>query len=134
MALADREIKSGGNYWYRLLVATANATNFTTRAIATHIDAPVDMELKVLSRPGDAGPVRIRYVLAGENPGGRLTIYDVAGRRVRVLDDAGSQPGTNLVEWDRRDQDGRRMPRGVYFVRLHARTQQLSTKVVLARD
>jgi hypothetical protein len=53
-----------------------------------------------LSRPGRA----------------RLTIHDVAGRRVRVLLDASVAAGSQRVRWDGRDESGRRVASGVYVI------------------
>jgi hypothetical protein len=47
-----------------------------------------------------------------------LRVYDVAGRLVRVLEDAMVGPGTHAVDWDGRDDDGQTLPSGVYFCRL----------------
>lgn len=46
-----------------------------------------------------------------------LSIYDVAGRRVRMLVDKDYEAGRWSVEWDRRDEAGKRAPLGVYFYR-----------------
>lgn len=49
---------------------------------------------------------------------GTIAVLDVRGRRVRALD-VGPGP-SGLVTWDGRDEDGRRVPSGVYFARFLA--------------
>lgn len=48
----------------------------------------------------------------------RVTVHDVAGRRVRALTDGVELlPGRRLLTWDGRDDRGRVVPPGVYFFR-----------------
>ena len=49
-----------------------------------------------------------------------LDVYDVAGRRVRTLLHGPVEGGFRRVVWDGRDEAGRSVGTGVYFVRLHA--------------
>jgi len=63
------------------------------------------------------GPFRFRFDLAQPSRL-RLTVHDVAGRRV-VERDLGAWPaGSGLVDWDARDTQGQILPAGIYFYRL----------------
>lgn len=57
-----------------------------------------------------------------------LRIYSTAGRLVRVL-----AAGGGRVEWDGHDGAGRRVPAGVYYVRLDAGEHSVSAKLVCLR-
>jgi hypothetical protein len=48
----------------------------------------------------------------------RLAVYDVAGRRVRVIADRALPIGPTKVAWDGRDASGMSVRSGVYFARL----------------
>jgi hypothetical protein len=62
---------------------------------------------------------------------GTLEVYDLRGRRVRLLQqDAGSG---GAIGWDGRDDGGRELPAGVYMVRLVTPRESVSQKVVLRR-
>jgi len=50
----------------------------------------------------------------------RLSIFDVAGRRVAVLVDDELSGGRHAVQWDGRDHNGARAATGLYFYRLEA--------------
>lgn len=50
----------------------------------------------------------------------RVTVYDVAGRRVRDLLAADGAAGAGMIAWDGRDGAGLPAPGGVNFVRLQA--------------
>jgi len=47
-----------------------------------------------------------------------LSIYDIAGRLVRSFDRKWLGTGRHVTRWDCSDQDGRKVPSGVYFYRL----------------
>jgi hypothetical protein len=47
----------------------------------------------------------------------QVHVYDVAGRRVRLLADRVFPAGEQELVWDGTDDGGRRVGRGVYFVR-----------------
>jgi flagellar hook assembly protein FlgD len=47
----------------------------------------------------------------------RVSVFDVVGRRVRTLVEGVSSAGVNRVTWDARDDAGRPVGSGVYFVR-----------------
>ena len=62
-----------------------------------------------------------------------LVMYDAAGRLVRTFADGQQAAGYYTVQWDGRDDLGRRVPAGVYFVRLDADDYQDVQKTVLLK-
>jgi flagellar hook assembly protein FlgD len=60
-----------------------------------------------------------------------LVVYDSAGRVVHRVADAKFAPGRRVFVWDRRNEDGRNVPSGIYFVRLQAPGALLTQKTVL---
>lgn len=81
------------------------------------------------------GPTVLRLtrpIRAPGSEGGRLSVYDAAGRLVRNLAAARS-PGISLVEWDGTTDRGAPLPSGVYFVRLETSAGALTRSVVLLR-
>jgi hypothetical protein len=69
-------------------------------------------------RPNPAGgAVALRFTLPARAPV-RLEVLDVSGRRVRELRRGELDAGAYDAAWDGRDAAGRRVPAGVYFVRL----------------
>jgi hypothetical protein len=74
----------------------------------------------------------LRYSLA-EASDIVLSIYDVAGRHVQTLV-AGPRPaGAGSVIWDGRDNHGREVGSGAYFVRLRTELGEARKKVMLIR-
>jgi flagellar hook assembly protein FlgD len=84
--------------------------------------------INALARPA----VLIRFGQASRGPV-TLRIYDVTGRRVRILDDGLLPPGQFTRTWDGRDDGGRPLPAGVYFARLRTSESVKSEKITLVR-
>jgi hypothetical protein len=62
-----------------------------------------------------------------------LAIYDVGGRRRRVLATGWQEAGRYARGWDGRDAVGRPVADGVYFVRLRADGRLLTEKLIRMR-
>jgi len=63
----------------------------------------------------------------------RCTVHDVRGTRVATVVNASLGAGTHLRRWDGRDDRGRRVAPGVYFVVLTTPGSRDTAKVVVAR-
>jgi hypothetical protein len=88
--------------------------------------------LRCLPNPLSSGTI-VEYTVAREGQV-RIDVYDVSGRRVACLVDSHvPHPGTRTATWDRRDDDGRELPSGVYFVRLEAGQETALRRVVLVK-
>jgi len=60
-----------------------------------------------------------------------LQVHDLAGRVVRTLANSVQNPGRYSLRWNGRDNRGRLLSRGVYFVKLTAGTYQATRKMVV---
>lgn len=63
----------------------------------------------------------------------RLSIYNLAGQRVRTLVDGMQETGIYSVSWDGRDNTGARVAAGVYFCALETEQGFLSRKMILVK-
>lgn len=79
---------------------------------------------------GDATSVRWQLSQAARV---RVDVFDVRGHRVSTLLDATRPAGTGEVRWTGRDGSGRAVTAGVYFVRVQARGETRTTRVVRVR-
>jgi hypothetical protein len=86
------------------------------------------LKATVLSNPSP-GAVAIRLALPAA---GRLEsgIFDASGRLVHAFVDSKMAAGERTLNWDGRDQDGRRVPSGAYFLRGALRAPGGSEKVL----
>jgi flagellar hook assembly protein FlgD len=58
-------------------------------------------------------------------------VLDVAGRRVRTLESGEAPTGMRKLAWDLRDDQGRRVASGLYFVKVTQGTRSKFTRVVV---
>ena len=79
-----------------------------------------------------ATSTQLRYELT-ESSRVTLTIYNLLGRKVRVLIDADQAPGRYSKLWNGTDGAGRTVPSGVYFYRLKAGAFEEGGKLLLLR-
>jgi M6 family metalloprotease-like protein len=107
---------------------TATVTNLTSTV-------PVPFARPNPWWPSVSGEVRIVVSLEGAGSAtGRVVVYDVAGRTVRVLD-ASAELGSEgrVATWDGRDESGRPLSSGVYFFRAQTPGGTGPGKVILLR-
>jgi hypothetical protein len=77
----------------------------------------------------------IPVIVPRENNFGRveIAVYDLQGRRVRQLVNEPLPPGSYLVRWDGRSDEGRSVASGVYISMLRAQGSVQTGKMVLIR-
>jgi len=96
----------------------------------------VEQEVTSGAKPLRAFPNPVRTSCTIEVPGrstadGRLILYDMQGRIVRMLDPVVASAGVLRASWDRADARGGRVPAGVYFLRWQQGEQRAATQVVV---
>ena len=62
-----------------------------------------------------------------------LSVYDLAGRRVKVLHRGALAAGPHLLEWNGTDTRGRTVASGVYLVRLVSERESATRRAVLVK-
>jgi hypothetical protein len=79
-----------------------------------------------------AGGTRIHYTIPGTGSVRvELSVYDLAGRRVRRLESGFAPAGEHAVSWDGRDDRGAQVRAGVYFVRGTIDGQGVASRILL---
>jgi hypothetical protein len=110
------------------------AIKYTTLDPTGIAETPVEPALGGLRLSLDRNPVRgraaIRFVLPATGSM-ELGVYDRTGRRIRSLVSGQRAAGAGTVEWDGRDDAGRSLAQGVYFLRLDAAGQRSAVKAVM---
>lgn len=121
-------------------VASSGCGSMTSQAAQITVNS--------VSGVGETGPAALTALAIGPNPFHsstrigltlaspgmvRAEVFDLSGRRVRRLHDGElSDPGP-FLDWDGRDDSGRDLPAGSYFVRVIAGNAKLSRRIVLLR-
>ena len=83
--------------------------------------------------PNPFNPVTTVHFSLAEKGRVTVVVYDVDGRRVRVLVDEEREAGPHSLTWDGRNDAGQGLASGVYFVRYHAGTDSFWKKAALLR-
>jgi hypothetical protein len=74
-------------------------------------------------------PTTIRYML--ERPADvKLTIYNISGQVVTVLDEGRREAGSHDVSWDGRDSQGKSVAAGTYFYEIQAGGAREAKKMI----
>ena len=79
-----------------------------------------------------AGSSRLRWTLLRDSPV-ELRVMDITGRSVRHLASGIYSAGTHDFAWDGRDDDGRAVHSGAYFVAGQVGDQRLSQRLFILR-
>lgn len=99
------------------------------------VDEPVAARFGLShARPNPFNPrTTITFDLDSDHDRVVMSIYDVAGRRLRTLFDGPAPAGATDVVWDGRDDAGRALPSGTYLYRLHTDGESRTRKMSLVR-
>ena len=105
----------GGNACYALKITVGVSGE------ATSFPNPFNPETHIGFHLPIAGPIR-------------LTVFDAAGRDLRVPVDGDFMPaGDRAISWDGRDASGRPLPGGVYLLLLEAGGESVGEKAILLK-
>jgi hypothetical protein len=108
---------------------------FEQSSSATDV-AGVSRSTVLESHPNPFGHgIRISYRIPGSAVGSplRLEVFDVSGRRLRVLAEGHATEAGGVLHWDGRDGAGRELPGGIYFAVLRVRGERVREKLVRLR-
>ena len=120
-----------------------------TDVFAAHLLASGALDVASLSAPGPVPGARTTgLALVSRNPAGgfaefefvlahpgaaRLEVFDLRGALVRTLASDARSAGTHRARWDMRDDSGRPVANGVYWVSLGANGQREGARCVVLR-
>jgi hypothetical protein len=91
-----------------------------------------ELALRLGANPWTGGEERV--VLTMPRGGrARVEVFDIGGRRVRVLASGWQSGGEHSLDWDGRDQAGGLVSRGIYFVMARAEGRQVTQRLVRIR-
>jgi len=83
--------------------------------------------------PNPFNPLTTVHYSVGDRAQVKIGVYDVGGRLVRTLVDEVQEPGRRYALWDGRDDHGRDMAAGVYWIRYESGEHRFTKKAVLLK-
>ncbi len=124
------------NSWVAQGMAPPVAVATASTGVSVTSDVP-DGELFVYdlrqNSPNPFNPTTtIRFSLAEAGPV-RISVYDVAGRLVRTLEDVRMEAGEHSSVWDGRDATGVPAASGIYFYRISTEGYSAQRKMILLK-
>lgn len=134
----DASAQPGTSYEYRLQPVGRTGLALTAEPVVIRIDyeSGTSGGLAAVLYPNAPNPfassTRIRFELS-EPVHVTLTIYNLLGRKIRVLVDETHGPGRYAPTWNGMDGDGRAVPSGVYLYRMTAGGIEQNGKMLLLR-
>ena len=85
------------------------------------------------AHPNPFNPETTLTVYLPRRASARLCIYDILGQPVRLLAAAALEPGAHTFTWRGRDDDGRQVGAGVFFVEFQAGEHHQVRKLLLLK-
>jgi len=128
----------GGPYYYRLTAVDVHGNESSSTLLtpngALDVNDGLPRELAFAAPQPNPAHARTRFQFAlPRETSVRLAIFDLGGRRVRVLDNGMETAGTHTATWDLRDDAGHAVNAGLYFARFEAEGRSFTRRVVAAR-
>ena len=135
-SIADDQVIPGRDYCYAV-TAVDVAGNESARSALLTVRIPYDRfttPILPFLQVGDPypNPTRGPLSLGFDSPRAvraTVEVFDVRGRRVRTLGVEATGPGHHEVRWDGMDASGRRVARGIYFVRMKIGSEAWTRKI-----
>ncbi len=131
MRFEDADVMPGETSWYRVAWARRNGSVETSAPLEV-VHARFTRTALTGAYEASDGGVHVRFALA-EAANVQLEVYSAKGRRVAVIETSHRPAGQSLIVWEPRDERGRRVPRGIYFVRLTTNGIAHTRKLALVR-
>ncbi|MBI4726659.1 T9SS type A sorting domain-containing protein [candidate division TA06 bacterium] len=130
----DATVLPNTTYYYRLGDKDLNGrVTWHGPVMAVSAGLAYDKLQLMPCRPNPAsGVVSISYALHKSGTV-LLSVYDVCGRKVKILDQGSKQSGAYNLTWKGDDSQGRMLPAGVYFYQLNFEGASLTQRMVLMR-
>jgi flagellar hook capping protein FlgD len=109
-------------------------SNLATFDVVTGVESePSPPVARIQAAPNPfASSTAIQFSIPTAGPT-EVMAYDVAGRLVRRLHQGALNAGAHAIDWDGRDEAGRDVRSGIYFIRIRSGVTTISTKVFRTR-
>ena len=131
------DVGPAGNY-YKLSALDVNGNESTFALITPEQTAdvggggPVVFDLEGVFPNPTRGAIHVRFALPTHAPA-RLELVDVAGRRVRTLEQGMLPPGEHTRTWDGRTERSAEAPMGTYVVVLRTSQGESVQRIAVVR-
>jgi hypothetical protein len=134
--VADYDAQPGQTYFYRFDLALSGGSRESFGPYSVTIPRERPLSVRVSPNPG-RGPATISITLAGRPSDPPVEVeaalFDIQGRALRTLHRGALARGTTALGWDGRDDNGRPLGSGLFFLRVRSAAGTFSTRIVRTR-
>ncbi len=130
----DRDVVAAATYkyWLEVIPNTGKAEMFGPASATPGVKLAYGFALEPSYPNPSTAEAHIRFSLpVGVSGDYAITIYDLAGRKVRTVAAAPASPGRHEVTWNLADDAGRKVPPGVYLYWLRASCGSAARRMVV---
>jgi hypothetical protein len=127
------ELRRGGIFDYSLQSRQGDLEWRALRSNAIELESAPYATALLGAFPNPFNPFTTARFYLAEEQRAKLEIFDTSGRRVALLVDETLPEGEHGRDWWGRDDEGRELASGVYFLRFEAPGHAENTKLVLIR-
>jgi hypothetical protein len=132
----DWNAEAGRTYLYRfeLLLPDGSRASFGPYEVVSSPNPAARLLARAYPNPG-SGATQFELSVPGHGEPVRCEarLFDAAGRGVRLVHRGPLGRGTTMVRWDGRDESGRELEPGVYFLRLSTELGSTVSRVLRIR-
>lgn len=131
----DRGAVPGESYLYRFDLVLADGRPVTYGPFLATISPALARPLGVFVYPNPGrGATTVQLYVSGSPQDqavlGEAAVYDLTGRRVRLVRRSALSRGLTTLTWDGRDDRGEALPAGVYLLRFTAESRAAVARIV----
>ncbi|MFC1573287.1 clostripain-related cysteine peptidase [Candidatus Eisenbacteria bacterium] len=118
----DDDVSPGRKYYYRLGLADSDGTtHVVSEIVSSQATGPLELGIARVHPNPTKSSTGIVYNVPADEGHIQMDVFDVRGRLVKCLLSGKYKPGRAEIGWDGMDANGKLVPAGVYFIRIHSR-------------
>jgi hypothetical protein len=134
-AFTDRNVDYGRAYAYRLsdVAVTGKVTAHVPLSVSVTADVPPETTIMEKAYPNPFNPETFISYRLSENTRVEISVFDMLGRRVRILHNGYQPAGRYHVYWNGTDETGQKAPSGGYVIRMETEEALQAQRVLMLK-
>jgi hypothetical protein len=133
-SITDAEVEIGNTYWYWLESVDYGSSQFHG-PVSILVEGEIPPAIPEVTTMGDAYPNPFRAngstnIVVAAKESGSLTVYNILGQAVYTQNVI---PGTQTINWNGKDKNGKACGSGIYFYKLSTPSMNQTKKMVIVK-
>ncbi|MBN1999711.1 Ig-like domain-containing protein [candidate division KSB1 bacterium] len=128
----DHSIQAGIMYYYKLVDVDKSGLTAEHGPVMIEIAMPKEVML-AQNYPNPFNPTTTIYFELPESGPVKLQLFNITGQIVRTLINGNTQAGMHKIIWDATDEQGNKVPSGLYYYQLITKDKTFHKKLVLLK-